>query len=276
VLDSHAAIYLRLRQHILAKQAACSHVGSFISLTVDHIFVLTPRFVPLQVAGTISPIDALAVASLSIELTPSLLNVSASGTVSAMPVSVQLTSAPHPADSTLNINSITVTSAVGASLEALLASQASQLATDMGITIPTMDAWAGAQNSSRSSTAQFVFDSKYGLRMFNISLPSSSKLSLSDLAKRVGFDWGGSASTEGGADPVIVSGASITYVPSKPAAPSLQWNGKLLADREFSIAALMDVPSLGITAVRGMLQIEPGSKLKLQVRPLSPNGKTAM
>jgi hypothetical protein len=222
--------------------------------------------VPLQVQGTVVPIQGLTIGSASIQLAPDLLEARASGTVSGMPVSVQLTSAPHPTNASLTVKSIKVTSNVGASLEALLASQASQLTSDMGINIPAVDNWAGAQNSSRSTTAEFVFISSFGLRMFNITLPSAGKLGLSDLAKRVGFDWPGSASSEGGADPVSVAGPSMMYVPTKPAgAPSLQWNGRLLSNREFSISALMDVPSLGMNAIRGALNVQPGSLLDLKV-----------
>ncbi len=184
---------------------------------------------------------------------------------------VQLSSVLVKAEdnTTQRVGSIRVSSSAGASLDALLVGQSTRLLSDTGVAVPQPPA-EGWAPSSGPSAAELVFDSLSRLRMLNFSMASISKLSLSDMSKRVGFSWPstGSAST----DPISFSAPWLYYVPSMPGAPSISWSGKKLQVAELGVAATVDVPSLGINATRGSLLIRTGGLLQLQVslEPTAP------
>jgi hypothetical protein len=189
-----------------------------------------------------------------------MMTATTTGTVSGVPVTVDMTSAAQ-AGTSLRVGSLRITSSAGSALDALLASQASSVQEDLGFSVPAAPAAVSGSNSAGVSTAELVYDSSRGLRLLNITLATSTRLGLSDLAHRVGFSWQG---TEG-VDIVSFTGPRVYYVPNKPGAPSITWKGQQLKAAEFGISALVDIPPLGLSAVRSTLLVQSGSRLNIQV-----------
>ncbi len=213
----------------------------------------------MQVEGSVSPWPALTLTSLSIDVAPGQLHANASGLVSGAQVSAQLSSVLQTqGNSSVRVGSIRVTSSSGASLDALLASQASAVSSDVGITLPQQP--AAAASTAGESAAELVFDSQHGLRMVNISI-SGSKIGISDLARLVGFSW----NVDAGSDPISFSAPWLYYVPSKPNATNITWAGRQLVGPELGVAATVDVPALGINATRGMLLVQGPGNVSLLV-----------
>ncbi len=234
-----------------------------INATRGTLVVQAGGKLSLLISGSVTPVPALTLTSLAVNVEPGLMNASATGRVSGSLVAVQLASFPSADNSSVRVGFIRVTSSSGSSLDALLASQASAVSTDFSLEIPP-EPDAPADNSNRTSAAEFVIDSQHGLRMLNISLASSSKVSLADLARRVGFVW--DSEVDGAADPISFSAPWLYYVPSKPNATNITWAGRQLVGPELGVAATVDVPALGINATRGTLLVLPEGRLTLQVR----------
>jgi hypothetical protein len=189
------------------------------------------------------------------------MNATASGVVAGSPVHVELRSAVQPGTNNRRLGSITVTSPAGAGLETILASQSSLVRADMGFPVPMPPA-AGYGSGNTTSVGEVVYDSAHGLRMVNISLASSARLALSDLARRVGFQW---LSANEGTEVLAFTGPQLYYIPSKPGAPPLVWSGRTMPAGELGITALVDVPPLGVAGVRATLLVQRGGMLTLQV-----------
>jgi hypothetical protein len=220
----------------------------------------------MQVQGTISPTTALTISAFGMAVAPGSLNASAAGTISGAKVTVELSSVVQDVNesSRQRVGSIKVFSSAGASLDALLVSQASQASTDAGVSVPTPPR-GGYPNDGTPSSAELVFDPLHGLRMLNFSLASLGKFSLADMARRVGFSWQSSADSGAAADPVSFSAPWLYFVPSKPGAPSISWGGKSITLAELGVAATVDVPALGINSTRATLLVQKGGLLTLEV-----------
>jgi hypothetical protein len=192
-----------------------------------------------------------------------MLNATAAGSVSGTPVAVVLLSLAKSSNSSDRIGSIRVTSGTGANLDSLLAAQADQLSIDTGVSIPSEPnaGYTVGAEADGPSAAELVIDSEHGLRMVSLSLARGTKLTLSGLARLLGFSWPADSSD----DPVTFSAPWLYYVPNKPAAPAIDWFGKQIGDAELGVAGTVDVPALGINSTRGSLLMQPGNNLTLQV-----------
>jgi hypothetical protein len=219
-------------------------------------YILMPS-AAAQVNGNISPLPSLTINTLGIRVSPGSLTASATGTVSGMPVNVHLSSTATAGNSSYRLGAIRVTTSSGA-LDALLASQSSQVSQDLGFSVP-----AGSASETTRSSAELVFDTAYGVRLLNVSLAPGSRVGLSDLARRIGFGWQGSSSD--GLEAIAFTGPQLHYVPNKPGAPALVWSDQALKGGELGVTALVDIPPLGITGMRAKLLVQHGGRLSAQV-----------
>ncbi len=238
------------------------------SFHVDHSeggiwYSLHPCLCSVQVQGHVSPVSSLTLTALNVDVTPGSMLATANGTVSGVPVEAQLQYAAPHSGAAARLGSISLTCSAGAGLEALLTSQSSVVAAELGFSVPRPPA-GGYSNSSSPTTAELVYDSAHGLRMLNISLAPSSKLSLGDLARRVGFPWEDLGTD--GADVVGFTGPQVYFVPRKSGAPALFWKGRQLPAFELGVAAMVDVPLLGVHGTSATLLVQPGRRLTIQVR----------
>lgn len=174
-----------------------------------------------------------------------------------MQVGVSLSYAADPANPQQRLGLLKVTSSSGA-LDALLASQSSVISRDLGFSLPP----ASASAASRSS-AELVYDTAYGLRLLNVSLAPGITLGLSDLSRRIGFTWQGSSSD--GTELIAFSAAQLYYVPARPGAPALVWNGQVLQGGELGVSCLVDIPALSISGMRAALLVRAGGRLTVVV-----------
>jgi hypothetical protein len=216
----------------------------------------------MQIEGFVSPVPYLVLSSLSLRVAPGLLSASVTGLLHGAPVDAVLTSSPQPGNSSRFIGSIRVASQEGASMDALLASQSALVKAEAGLQVPEpQEEPASPDAGSAASYAELIFDSEHGLRLLNMSLAGAGPIGISNVARRVGFSW----PAEPGSDPLSFSAAWLYYVPNRPSAPPVVFNGRQIGQPELGIAATVDVPAVGISSTRSTLLIEPGGKLSLQV-----------
>jgi hypothetical protein len=131
----------------------------------------------------------------------------------------------------------------------------------MGFSLPAAPA-DGYDSSSSQTSAEIMIDQQYGLRMLNLSLAGPSTVGLSDLASRLGFRW--SSSSEG-SDVLSFGHPRVYYASKKVGAPVLVRDNRTLAAPELGVAALITLPALGLDGEDGVLRIQPGGRLSIQV-----------
>jgi hypothetical protein len=222
----------------------------------------------VQITSPFSPLPGLIVQSLSISIAPGLMTATGNGSLGGSNVTVDLSSAAATSgNSSTRVGSIRITSPSAAGMGALLAAQASKVMSDLGIQVPAGDTGPdnSISNSSSPLNAEVVLDSDSGLRLLNFSL-SNSRLSLGNLASKIGFSWQGSEGT----DVVSFLGPRLYYVPSKPGAPSLEWMGRSLNAMELGVTSTVEMPVLGMPGAQGTLLVQAGGILKLRVGGCEP------
>jgi hypothetical protein len=230
----------------------------------------------MQVSGPISLLPPLTLTNISLDIAPGQLAAVANGTLSDSPVAVSLTStAVQTGNSSRYIGVVQLslvsnvsqgTGSSGQTLHGLLTSLSSSITSATGIQLPAVPGPpANADTSTNATTkAELVYDSVHGLRLVKISL-GAAQMGVAELARRMGIDW--QAGADGSVDPVTFRAPSVHFALAKPRAPRLMWAGREFgAAAELGVSALMDVPSLGVSSARGVLLLQSGFKLTLQVR----------
>jgi hypothetical protein len=190
----------------------------------------------------------------------------AAGTLAELPVEANISSRVETATdgSKVRIGHITVLSKTCGSMQPMLASLASSVRTNLGMSVPRTDTAAAISTNSSSSgttSAEVVFDSTHGVRMLSVSL-GCAKISLSDVARRLGIAWPSAQSGPA----VSFSSPWLSYIPGKPDAHAMEWNGRqLAAGTELAVAATVDVPAVNILAARATMTVQSGGRMTMQV-----------
>jgi hypothetical protein len=216
----------------------------------------------LQAASvTPSAFPAVALSALTINITAGSMLATATGNVSGIPVAAELISIAQPgANASQRLGGIKITANTG--LERLLFSQARGISQDLGITVPAPSATPAPSTPGISVTAEVVFESGRGLRMLSFGMSSATgSLGLADLARSIGFSW---RSDSSGTEMVLLRSAQLIYVPRRAGASTLTWNGQVY-NPDLSIAATVDLPGLSLSGVKGLLLVQSGGKLTMQV-----------
>ncbi len=198
---------------------------------------------------------------MTINITAGSMRATATGNVSGIPVAAELISIAQPgADASQRLGGIKITANTG--LERLLFSQARGISQDLGITVPAPSATPAPSTPGISVTAEVVFESGRGLRMLSFGMSSATgSLGLADLARSIGFSW---RSDSSGTEMVLLRSAQLIYVPRRAGASTLTWNGQVY-NPDLSIAATVDLPGLSLSGVKGLLLVQSGGKLTMQV-----------
>ncbi len=190
----------------------------------------------------------VTVDSLTLMVSPNRLASQATGTVASAPVAIDLAADVQPVDAGCNyLGSIRVTSSA-APLEKLLSGVADKLSSDLGISLP-----ATMPSFTAPATAEAVFDCVRGVRMINVSLPFSSKVTISTIAQRVGFSW----PSELPDDLFSVSNVAVMYVPKYVDAPSFRLGSTTYAAPTMTLAVVVDMPLFQMTGVTGAVTLSP-------------------
>jgi hypothetical protein len=208
------------------------------------------------VDGPIQVIGPLALRSINVSLAPSSINTTSTGSLEDnMTVRVDSFSKSYTDRSGNTTWRTTFNVSGNVSMSALLKPYALRFKA-FGFSLP-LD--LGLFNGF--SFGEFVFDSLYGLRLFNIpfGLPD---LNLSGLALKLGFSWPDLF------DPISFKNPFLYYalsLPDMPDLPSLDWMGRLVMPGEWGLLSSLSMSDLGISDAFSALLLKLGGVLNIRV-----------